>query len=202
MVGIGVGIDYVLLIFNCFRLECGVGCEVCDVMLVVIDMFGCVVLFVGVVVVIVMFGMMLFGILFLYGLVIGVVLLVLFIMGVVLMLMLALLSKIGGCIKLVKIVGGGDGDLVDCEIGFVVCWSCFVVDWLLLVVVFVFVILIVFVILVIHMWLVTSDVSIYKKSDMMWIVYDLFKKGFGLGFNVLLLFVVELSCVGDQVLLK
>lgn len=43
------------------------------------------------------------------------------------------------------------------------------------VVVVVFVILFVIVVLVLYMWFLISDVSMYKKDDMMWIVYDLLK---------------------------
>ena len=67
MIGIGVGIDYALLILNRFRLERGAGRDVRDATLVAIDTSGRAVLFAGVVVVIAMLGMMLLGISFLYG---------------------------------------------------------------------------------------------------------------------------------------
>ena len=67
MIGIGVGIDYALLILNRFRLERGAGRDVREATLVAIDTSGRAVLFAGVVVVIAMLGMMLLGISFLYG---------------------------------------------------------------------------------------------------------------------------------------
>ena len=67
MIGIGVGIDYALLILNRFRLERGAGRDVRDATLVAIDTSGRAVLFAGIVVVIAMLGMMLLGISFLYG---------------------------------------------------------------------------------------------------------------------------------------
>ena len=67
MIGIGVGIDYALLILNRFRLERGAGRDVRDATLVALDTSGRAVLFAGIVVVIAMLGMMLLGISFLYG---------------------------------------------------------------------------------------------------------------------------------------
>ncbi|MET0769399.1 MAG: MMPL family transporter, partial [Solirubrobacteraceae bacterium] len=54
MIGIGVGIDYALLILNRFRLERGAGRDVREATLVAIDTSGRAVLFAGVVVVIAM----------------------------------------------------------------------------------------------------------------------------------------------------
>ena len=67
MIGIGVGIDYALLILNRFRLERGAGRDVREATLIAIDTSGRAVLFAGIVVVIAMLGMMLLGISFLYG---------------------------------------------------------------------------------------------------------------------------------------
>src|SRR5919106_492983 len=96
MIGIGVGIDYALLILNRFRLERGAGKEVRDATLVALDTSGRAVLFAGIVVVIAMLGMMLLGISFLYGPAIGAALSVLATMTAALTLMPAVLSKIGG----------------------------------------------------------------------------------------------------------
>ena len=109
MIGIGVGIDYALLILNRFRLERGAGRDVRDATLVAIDTSGRAVLFAGVVVVIAMLGMMLLGISFLYGPAIAAALSVLFTMTAALTLMPALLSKIGGRIKPAKNGNGGGG---------------------------------------------------------------------------------------------
>src|SRR3954453_22739115 len=103
MIGIGVGIDYALLILNRFRLERGAGRDVRDATLIAIDTSGRAVLFAGVVVVIAMLGMLLLGISFLYGPAIGAALSVLFTMGAALTLMPALLSKIGGRVKPAKV---------------------------------------------------------------------------------------------------
>src|SRR5215208_3408787 len=125
MIGIGVGIDYALLILNRFRLERGAGREVREATLVAIDTSGRAVLFAGIVVVIAMLGMMLLGISFLYGPAIAAALAVLFTMTAALTLMPALLSKIGGRVKPAG-NGGGDADLADRESGFAARWSRFV----------------------------------------------------------------------------
>ena len=114
MIGIGVGIDYALLILNRFRLERGAGRDVREATLVAIDTSGRAVLFAGIVVVIAMLGMMLLGISFLYGPAIAAALSVLFTMIAALTLMPALLSKIGGRIKPAG-GNGGDADMADRE---------------------------------------------------------------------------------------
>ena len=58
MIGIGVGIDYALLILNRFRLERGARTDVRDATLIALDTSGRAVLFAGIVVVIAMLGMM------------------------------------------------------------------------------------------------------------------------------------------------
>src|SRR5919106_2643030 len=117
MIGIGVGIDYALLILNRFRLERGSGRDVRDATLVAIDTSGRAVLFAGVVVVIAMLGMMLLGISFLYGPAIAAALAVLFTMIAALTLMPALLSKIGGRVPPAGNGNGGGGgaNLADRE---------------------------------------------------------------------------------------
>ena len=96
MIGIGVGIDYALLILNRFRLERGAGRDVREATLVALDTSGRAVLFAGIVVVIAMLGMMLLGISFLYGPAIGAALSVLATMLAALTLMPAMLgTRIG-----------------------------------------------------------------------------------------------------------
>src|SRR4051794_32844397 len=202
MVGIGVGIDYALLILNRFRLERGAGRDVRDATLVSIDTSGRAVLFAGVVVVIAMLGMMLLGISFLYGPAIGAALSVLFTMGAALTLMPALLSKIGGRVKPAKVANDGSGDAADRETGFAARWSRFVADRPLPVAIVALVVLIALALPALHMRLATSDASTYKKTDTTRIAYDLLKQGFGPGFNAPLLLAVELPQAGDQAALQ
>src|SRR3954451_20619215 len=126
MIGIGVGIDYALLILNRFRLERASGRDVREATLVAMDTSGRAVLFAGIVVVIAMLGMLLLGLSFLYGPAIGAALAVLATMGAALTLIPALLSKLGGRIKPAQGEGEGDGDLADRETGFAARWSGFV----------------------------------------------------------------------------
>jgi RND superfamily putative drug exporter len=200
MIGIGVGIDYALLILNRFRLERGAGRDVRDATLVAIDTSGRAVLFAGVVVVIAMLGMLLLGISFLYGPAIGAALAVLFTMGASLTLMPALLSKIGGRIKPAGAGNGngGGGDLADRETGFAARWSGFVARRPLPVAVLALAVLITIALPATHIRLATSDASTYKKDDTTRVAYDLLKQGFGPGFNAPLLLAVELPQAGDQ----
>ncbi len=190
MIGIGVGIDYALLILNRFRLERGSGRDVRDATLTALDTSGRAVLFAGVVVVIAMLGMILLGLSFLYGPAIGAALAVLATMGAALTLIPALLSKIGGRIKPAK--GDGDGDLADRETGFAARWSGFVARRPLPVAIAALAVLLALAAPALHMRLASSDASTYKKSDTTRVAYDLLKQGFGAGFNGPLLLAVEL----------
>ncbi|HEY6696372.1 MAG TPA: MMPL family transporter [Solirubrobacteraceae bacterium] len=202
MIGIGVGIDYALLILNRFRLERGAGKEVREATLVAIDTSGRAVLFAGVVVVIAMLGMMLLGISFLYGPAIAAALSVLFTMLAALTLMPALLSKIGGRVKAAGNGSGGDPNLADRETGFAARWSRFVARRPIPVAIAALAVLIALAVPALHMRLATSDASTYKKSDTTRVAYDLLKQGFGPGFNAPLLLAIELPQANDQAALK
>jgi RND superfamily putative drug exporter len=197
MIGIGVGIDYALLILNRFRLERGAGRETREATLVALDTSGRAVLFAGIVVVIAMLGMMLLGISFLYGPAIGAALAVLATMIASLTLMPAILgSRIG---RRIKPSGSGDADR---ETGFAARWSAFVARRPWPVAVLALAILLALAAPALHMRLSTSDASTYKKDDTSRIAYDLLKQGFGPGFNAPLLLAVELPKAGDQAALQ
>src|SRR3954468_4214290 len=164
MVGIGVGIDYALLILNRFRLERGAGREVRDATLVALDTSGRAVLFAGIVVVIAMLGMMLLGISFLYGPAIAAALSVLATMIAALTLIPALLSKVGGRIKPAKNGGGAGADLADRESGFAARWSRFVARRPLPIAVLALAVLVALALPATHMRLSTSDASTYKTN--------------------------------------
>jgi RND superfamily putative drug exporter len=199
MIGIGVGIDYALLILNRFRLERGGGRDVREATLIAIDTSGRAVLFAGIVVVIAMLGMLLLGISFLYGPAIGAALAVLATMFASLTLMPAIMgSRIGRRIKVAKNGNGGGENLADRESGFAARWSRFVADRPLPVAVLALAVLIALALPATHMRLATSDASTYKKDDTTRIAYDLLKQGFGAGFNAPLLLAVELPRAGDQ----
>jgi putative drug exporter of the RND superfamily len=203
MIGIGVGIDYALLILNRFRLERGSGREVRDATLIAIDTSGRAVLFAGIVVVIAMLGMMLLGISFLYGPAIGAALSVAFTMFAALTLMPAILgTRIGRRIKVAGNGNAGDPNLADRETGFAARWSAFVARRPAPVAVLALAILIALALPALHMRLATSDASTYKKDDTTRIAYDLLKQGFGPGFNGPLLLAVELPSAGDQASLQ
>jgi RND superfamily putative drug exporter len=197
MIGIGVGIDYALLILNRFRLERGAGRDARQATLIAIDTSGRAVLFAGIVVVIAMLGMMLLGISFLYGPAIGAALAVLATMIASLTLMPAILgSRIG---RRIKPSGTGDADR---ETGFASRWSAFVARRPWPVAVLALAILLALAAPALHMRLSTSDASTYKKDDTTRIAYDLLKQGFGAGFNAPLLLAVELPKAGDQAALQ
>jgi RND superfamily putative drug exporter len=196
MIGIGVGIDYALLILNRFRLERASGRDVREATLVAMDTSGRAVLFAGIVVVIAMLGMLLLGLSFLYGPAIGAALSVLATMGAALTLIPALLSRIGGRIKPAK--SEGDGDAADRETGFAARWSGFVARRPLPVAIAALAVLLALASPALHIRLASSDASTYKKSDTTRVAYELLKQGFGAGFNGPLLLAVELPHKGDR----
>src|SRR4051794_27357191 len=197
MIGIGVGIDYALLILNRFRLERGAGRDVREATLVAIDTSGRAVLFAGIVVVIAMLGMMLLGISFLYGPAIGAALSVAATMVAALTLMPAILgTRIGRHIKKAKATSA------DEERGFSARWSGFVARRPLPVAVVALTVLIALAVPALHMRLASSDASTYKKDDTSRVAYDLLKQGFGAGFNAPLLLAVELPKTGDTASLR
>jgi putative drug exporter of the RND superfamily len=204
MIGIGVGIDYALLILNRFRLERGSGRDVREATLVALDTSGRAVLFAGVVVVIAMLGMILLGISFLYGPAIGAALSVLATMTASLTLMPAILgTRIGRRIKAAGNGNGGGGpNLADRESGLAARWSGFVARRPLPVAVLALAVLVALALPALHMRLSTSDASTYKKDDTSRVAYDLLKQGFGAGFNAPLLLAVELPKAGDQAPLR
>src|SRR4051794_37321155 len=192
MIGIGVGIDYALLILNRFRLERGAGKDTREATMVSLDTAGRAVLFAGIVVVIAMLGMILLGISFLYGPAIGAALSVLCTMVAALTLMPAILgTRIGRRIKKAKATSA------DEETGFSAKWSGFVARRPLPVAVLALAVLIALALPALHMRLATSDASTYKKTDTSRVAYDLLKQGFGAGFNAPLLLAVELPKKGD-----
>ena len=198
MIGIGVGIDYALLILNRFRLERGSGRDVREATLKAIDTSGRAVLFAGIVVVIAMLGMMLLGISFLYGPAIGAALAVASTMFAALTLMPAILgTRIGRRVKVPK-ANGGDLDLADRETGFAARWSGFVARRPWPVAVVALAILLLLAVPALNMRLATSDASTYKSDDTARIAYDKLKEGFGAGFNGPLLLAVELPESGGD----
>src|SRR3954471_9809288 len=193
MIGIGVGIDYALLILNRFRLERGAGKDSREATLIALDTSGRAVLFAGVVVVIAMLGMILLGLSFLYGPAIGAALSVFATMVASLTLMPAILgTRIGRRIKKSKLHGA------DEEAGFSARWSGFVARRPVPVAIGALAILLAIAAPALHMRLSTSDASTYKKSDTTRVAYDLLKQGFGAGFAAPLLLAVELPKSGDQ----
>src|SRR3954449_8534600 len=193
MIGIGVGIDYALLILNRFRLERAAGRDVRDATLVAIDTSGRAVLFAGIVVVIAMLGMILLGISFLYGPAIGAALSVATTMLASLTLMPAILgTRIGRRIK------KANQTSADQEAGFASRWSGFVADRPLPVAIAALVVLLALAAPALHMRLAPSDASPYKSDDTSRVAYDRLKEGFGAGFNAPLLLAVELPKKGDQ----
>src|ERR1700742_140189 len=197
MIGIGVGIDYALLILNRFRLERGAGRDVRGATLTAIDTSGRAVLFAGIVVVIAMLGMLLLGISFLNGPAIGAALSVAATMLASLTLMPAILgTRIGRRIKKAK------QHSADEEVGFSARWSRFVADRPLPVAIVALVVLLLLAAPALHMRLASSDASTYKDDDTARIAYDKLKEGFGPGFSAPLLLAVELKDKNQSSLAK
>ena len=95
MIGLGVGIDYALIILTRFRNGLDEGLEPHDAAIAAVDTAGRAVLFAGVTVIISLMGMLLLGISFLYGVAMAAAMAVLFTMIAALTLLPALLTIAG-----------------------------------------------------------------------------------------------------------
>ncbi len=103
MIGIGVGIDYALFIVTRFRQDLHDGADSEHAVILALATSGRAVLFAGTTVIISLFGMMLMGLSFVYGLAFGAIIAVVLVMAAALTLLPALLGFTGRAIDKIQI---------------------------------------------------------------------------------------------------
>jgi RND superfamily putative drug exporter len=177
MIGLGVGIDYALLIVNRFRTERAQGRDVRDAIIVAVDTGGRAVLFAGITVVIALLGMLTLGIGILNGPSVAAALTVALTITSALTLLPALVGFYGHRIKV------PDNLDPDAETGFWSRFSAFVMRRRALLAPAAVVLLIVLALPATNMKLGLSDAGNLPSKDTARKAYDLLSKGFGPGFN-------------------
>jgi len=95
LIGIGVGIDYLFFVLIWFRSVLNFGKDMYDLIVEVVIIVGWSVLIVGVIVVIVVFGLCLIGFLYMYGVVFLVLLVVLVVVAVAVILLFVFFLYLG-----------------------------------------------------------------------------------------------------------
>jgi putative drug exporter of the RND superfamily len=211
LIGIGVGIDYALIVVTRYRAEHERGLPRDEALLLAVDTAGRTVFFAGLTVMIALLGLLLLGLSFMQGAAVASALAVLLVMSASLTLLPALLSKTGDWIDRLRIPLPGrrrraERAVVNPELpGESAVWA----RWSELVqrrpipaIVVALAILLALAAPVLHMRLGSSDAGLDPPGTTTRVAYDLIADGFGAGTNGQFLLAVELPRRGDAAAAK
>jgi RND superfamily putative drug exporter len=205
LIGLGVGIDYALIVVTRYRAEHARGLTRDEALLLAIDTAGRTVFFAGLTVIIALLGLLLLGLSFMQGAAVASALAVLLVMSAALTLLPALLSKTGDWIDRLRLpLPGGrrsaalvtQTDLPG-ESPLWARWSELVQRRPIPAIVVALAILLGLAVPALHMRLGSSDAGLDPPGTTTRIAYDLIAKGFGAGTNGQFLLAVELPKRGD-----
>jgi RND superfamily putative drug exporter len=209
LIGIGVGIDYALIVVTRYRAEHSRGLSRDDALLLAMDTAGRTVFFAGCTVIIALLGLLLLGLSFLYGAAIASAVAVLLTMLAALTLLPALLSKSGDWIDRLRLPLPGRkaraAKLAAAAPGESPAWA----RWSELVqrrpwpsALVALLILLALATPALHMRLGTSDAGLDPEGSTTRKAYDLVAEGFGAGTNGSFLLAVQLPRKGDAATAK
>jgi RND superfamily putative drug exporter len=210
LIGIGVGIDYALIVVTRYRAEHERGLSRDEALLLAVDTAGRTVFFAGLTVMIALLGLLLLGLSFMQGAAVASALAVLLVMSASLTLLPALLSKTGDWIDRLRIPLPGRRrraeHVVNPELpGESAVWA----RWSELVqrrpmpaIVVALAILLALAAPALHMRLGSSDAGLDPPGTTTRVAYDLIADGFGAGTNGQFLLAVELPKRGDAAAAK
>lgn len=192
MIGIGVGIDYALLIVTRYRESLHSGCDPEEAVAIAIATSGRAVLFAGITVVISMLGMFTMGLSFVNGLAISASISVLVVMTASISLLPAVLGFAGNAIDKLRLPGF-HRDESDIRSTFSFRWSRSIQrhPWIYTGISAAF--LIVLTLPMFSIDLGTADAGNYPVTKTSRRAYDLISEGFGPGFNGQLILAAELD---------
>jgi RND superfamily putative drug exporter len=204
LIGIGVGIDYALIVVTRYRAEHSRGLSRDDALLLAMDTAGRTVFFAGCTVIIALLGLLLLGLSFLYGAAIASAVAVLLTMLAALTLLPALLSRSGNWIDRLRLPMPGRkaraAKLAAADPGESPAWA----RWSELVqrrpwpaALVALLILLGLALPALHMRLGTSDAGLDPEGTTTRKAYDLVAEGFGAGTNGSFLLAVQLPEKGD-----
>ncbi|MEA2223484.1 MAG: hypothetical protein QOH83_1860, partial [Solirubrobacteraceae bacterium] len=209
LIGIGVGIDYALIIVTRYRAEHSRGLSRDDALLLAMDTAGRTVFFAGCTVIIALLGLLLLGLSFLYGAAIASAVAVLLTMLAALTLLPALLSRAGNWIDRLRLPLPGRkrraAKLAAAAPGESPAWA----RWSELVqrrpwpaALVALLILLALAAPALHMRLGTSDAGLDPEGSTTRKAYDLVAEGFGAGTNGSFLLAMKLPRKGDAAAAK
>ncbi|MEA2244280.1 MAG: hypothetical protein QOD24_3836 [Solirubrobacteraceae bacterium] len=210
LIGLGVGIDYALIVVTRYRAEHARGLERDEALLVSLDTAGRTVFFAGLTVIIALLGLLLLGLSFMQGASLASALAVLLVMSAALTLLPAVLSKAGDWIDRWRLPMPGRHarderaaaraaavDALPGESPAWARWSAFVQRRPIPAIIVALAILLALAVPALHMRLGTSDAGLDPPGTTTRVAYDLIAKGFGAGTNGQFLLAVELPKRGD-----
>ncbi len=209
LIGIGVGIDYALIVVTRYRAEHSRGLSREDALLVAMDTSGRTVFFAGCTVIIALLGLLLLGLSFLYGAAIASAVAVLLTMLAALTVLPALLSRAGNWIDRVRLLPGGKARAARLAAAAVPGESPGWARWSELVqrrpwpaAIVALLVLLAIALPALHMRLGTSDAGLDPEGTTTRKAYDLVAEGFGPGTNGSFLLAVQLARKGDAAAAK
>jgi RND superfamily putative drug exporter len=205
LIGLGVGIDYALIVVTRYRAEHARGLERDEALLVALDTAGRTVFFAGLTVIIALLGLLLLGLSFMQGASLASALAVLLVMSAALTLLPAMLSKTGDWIDRWRVplprrrrrAARAPASTLAGESAAWARWSELVQRRPILAIVVALGILLALAAPALHMRLGTSDAGLDPPGTTTRVAYDLIAKGFGPGTNGQFLLAVELPRRGD-----
>ena len=210
LIGIGVGIDYALIVVTRYRAEHARGLSRDAALLLAIDTAGRTVFFAGLTVIIALLGLLLLGLSFMQGASLASALAVLLVMSAALTLLPAMLSATGDWIDRWRLPlpgrrrraaavaeqGAGSAELSGVSPGWA-RWSALIQRRPLPAIAISLVVLLGLAIPALHMRLGTSDAGLDPPGTTTRIAFDTISDNFGPGTNAQFLLVVELAQPGD-----
>jgi RND superfamily putative drug exporter len=208
LIGLGVGIDYALIVVTRYRAEHARGLERDEALLVALDTAGRTVFFAGLTVIIALLGLLLLGLSFMQGASLASALAVLLVMSAALTLLPAVLSKAGDWIDRWRLpLPGRHRRDVRAQAAAAATlpgespawarWTELVQRRPIPAIVVALAILLALAVPALHMRLGTSDAGLDPPGTTTRAAYDLIAKGFGPGTNGQFLLAVELPKPGD-----
>jgi RND superfamily putative drug exporter len=208
LIGLGVGIDYALIVVTRYRAEHARGLSRDDALLLSIDTAGRTVFFAGLTVIIALLGLLLLGLSFMQGASLASALAVALVMSASLTLLPAVLSKMGDWIDRwhLRIPGRGRRTAAPAPVQPAALsgespawarWSQIVQRRPLAAIAVAVVVLLALALPALHMRLGTSDAGLDPPGTTTRVAYDLIAKGFGAGTNGQFLLAAQLREKGD-----
>jgi RND superfamily putative drug exporter len=205
LIGLGVGIDYALIVVTRYRAEHARGLTRDEALLVSLDTAGRTVFFAGLTVIIALLGLLLLGLSFMQGASLAAALAVLLVMSAALTVLPALLSKTGDWIDRWRLplprhrrhTQRATQTALPGESQTWARWSELVQRRPIPAIVVALVILVPLALPALHMRLGSSDAGLDPPGTTTRVAYDLIAKGFGAGTNGQFLLAVELPKPGD-----